>query len=1168
MAHQYVADRFRLHRKLITGDAAKGLPDLWEADDGGDVYFVKLWQRRGEDSNDVRALWNREVRGLMRLQGYPGASELFVRLQQLGIDDKHYFAVLDGGRRQLLSATLQNRSRYNWLQNLGEVSRRRSLWEGLLRIAEGLAILHGDGTLHRSLSAESIFTAPEGQGEFRLSGFEWSLRVASSDGGASRIARTHAVRAMELDRGSGEYSTATDWFDFGLLAANLFGVDLKAHKKRDSVRANVERLNVLNNRERDLIHQLLAEDPEERLYDDKSVLQALRNLVSELSVSSASSGRSLVLAVRINEGGNLANAVEVASRGEAPADRPHQQRSWIERDLRGDILIIARTSASPHYILRGEKLSYKVKEWTVGGSTTWNIGYCEAVETLPRSTSEDQHFSLGQRRLEVMLYPQVRKSPQAIRDRAASWDRIFPFRVNRSALASHLRDVHDFFRVTQQLDTVLTVAGICPVDVLTVARSESHTEVEVTPRDDPERSELATFLGMDTPSNQIRDWFKLGAEAITVDDEGSPSEDRYSLLSRRTIKNDASTEIAWRFAGATPHPSGPRYRFIYQGSAPIQAGTRSYLAKNFGGTIAQIRRRQKAIEEMRSHESLLRMIHDPRAVAQRGADDAPEARAPLKLDPSKLDALNELWRMQPSFAIQGPPGTGKTTLIKAFADRLLHADPSAQVLLTAHSHHTVDDVLHKLDEIFDGLPEQSRPILLRLGARKASRHDAASVTHDLLVRLKGSDLAAQMPSFLQQRLDSTIEASADRSATNQQLRTMQALVQDAANLTFSTSNAADLEELTERGRRFDWSIIEEAGKAHGFDMAIALEESHRLLLIGDHFQLPPFNAMRFKRLLAEPLRVRNALSKGAQFAPGLVDAAIVEEDEDRAPFVDRCERWRQMVDLFATIFTMSADAEGGGPRPAATLTDQHRMHPVIASVVGRVFYPDPESDDGTLLKSPTETRERFEHHPPFALREESWLPAERIVWIDVPWVQKESFAEGEIDGLFVAPVEAQAVLRVIDEFRPYGSDRCEFQILSPYNDQLKLMRQMIQTSIGKGGLQYLAAPPFEIQSGKRMGATVDEFQGSEADIVVVSLVRNNALVPWKSVGFLREPNRMNVLLSRARHKLVIIGSWEFFQSRCDAHTSEDEDYHYLKRMMEVMSSAQKRGELARIRVPA
>jgi hypothetical protein len=39
-------------------------------------------------------------------------------------------------------------------------------------------------------------------------------------------------------------------------------------------------------------------------------------------------------------------------------------------------------------------------------------------------------------------------------------------------------------------------------------------------------------------------------------------------------------------------------------------------------------------------------------------------------------------------------------------------------------------------------------------------------------------------------------------------------------------------KFADRGRRFDWSVIEEAGKAHGFDMAAALRESHRLLLIG------------------------------------------------------------------------------------------------------------------------------------------------------------------------------------------------------------------------------------------------------------------------------------------------------------------------------------------------
>jgi hypothetical protein len=103
--------------------------------------------------------------------------------------------------------------------------------------------------------------------------------------------------------------------------------------------------------------------------------------------------------------------------------------------------------------------------------------------------------------------------------------------------------------------------------------------------------------------------------------------------------------------------------------------------------------------------------------------------------------------------------------------------------------------------------------------------------------------------------------------------------------------------LVARGRRFDWSIIEEAGKAHGFDMAAALQESHRILLIGDHFQLPPFDALRIRNLLSEPLRVRNAIRVGAQFGPGLIDASIVEDVDETDSFDIRCGQWREMVAL-------------------------------------------------------------------------------------------------------------------------------------------------------------------------------------------------------------------------------------------------------------------------------
>jgi len=82
--------------------------------------------------------------------------------------------------------------------------------------------------------------------------------------------------------------------------------------------------------------------------------------------------------------------------------------------------------------------------------------------------------------------------------------------------------------------------------------------------------------------------------------------------------------------------------------------------------------------------------------------------------------------------------------------------------------------------------------------------------------------------------------------------------------------------------------------------------------------------------------------------------------------------------------------------------------------------------------------------------------------------------------------------------------------------------------------------------------------------VIVSLVRNNAIVPWKSIGFLKEANRMNVLLSRARWKLILVGSWRFFASRCDAYTPPDAEYAYIGRMMELMDKAKREGRLARV----
>jgi hypothetical protein len=90
-----------------------------------------------------------------------------------------------------------------------------------------------------------------------------------------------------------------------------------------------------------------------------------------------------------------------------------------------------------------------------------------------------------------------------------------------------------------------------------------------------------------------------------------------------------------------------------------------------------------------------------------------------------------------------------------------------------------------------------------------------------------------------------------------------------------------------------------------------------------------------------------------------------------------------------------------------------------------------------------------------------------------------------------------------------------------------------------------------VEAARPLAHTVDSFQGNEADVVVVSLVRNNTLEPGddSALGFLDKAYRLNVLLSRAEQLLVLIGSWEFFWRQVKHIPLEDkrqELWHWKK----------------------
>ena len=99
------------------------------------------------------------------------------------------------------------------------------------------------------------------------------------------------------------------------------------------------------------------------------------------------------------------------------------------------------------------------------------------------------------------------------------------------------------------------------------------------------------------------------------------------------------------------------------------------------------------------------------------------------------------------------------------------------------------------------------------------------------------------------------------------------------------------------------------------------------------------------------------------------------------------------------------------------------------------------------------------------------------------------------------PEEARLVARMVEHLLQSGIDAGDIGIITPYNDQVDLLRRKLDCE------------PLEISS-------VDGFQGREKEVILISLTRSN---PQNEIGFLEDVRRLNVSLTRARRKLIVLG---------------------------------------------
>jgi hypothetical protein len=229
-------------------------------------------------------------------------------------------------------------------------------------------------------------------------------------------------------------------------------------------------------------------------------------------------------------------------------------------------------------------------------------------------------------------------------------------------------------------------------------------------------------------------------------------------------------------------------------------------------------------------------------------------------------------------------------------------------------------------------------------------------------------------------------------------------------------------------------------------------------------------------------------------------------------------------------------------------------------MVSRCFYGDLDTDAECAL--------RFQSTPsPFQSVDVGKLPIAPIVVVDMPYVQAQVGQRfGDRTPVWHNPKEVEAIVELLSLLRVRDADKPPtLAVLSPYGQQRRRIDNALREHEGDK-LAHLAGFRAPSHSGERC-FTVDSFQGSEADIVVVSLVRNNSHSSvQQALGFLSDRRRMNVLLSRAKWQLVLVASLDFLREVVAAAkgSADDDKVKFLGEMLDYLQAGEKAGTVVRV----
>jgi len=498
--------------------------------------------------------------------------------------------------------------------------------------------------------------------------------------------------------------------------------------------------------------------------------------------------------------------------------------------------------------------------------------------------------------------------------------------------------------------------------------------------------------------------------------------------------------------------------------------------------------------------------------------------------------------------IHGPPGTGKTTVIVEIIRHVIAN--GGRVMMCAPTHVAVDNVLERVSGIKGIAP-------VRVGGTWYMDEEL----QQFRIQERSKSLDQALPTFSpvigEDDFLKSIQDSFRRSMESKGKRHLENMAIEQANLVCGTTiGIARYEPPKDNPIDFDYLIIDEASKATVMEFLVPAVRAKRWILVGDHRQLPPYVNEQEIRIYVQ--RYFEQLDEKNQEAQDLDD----EGDTEYTIYDDRTNQliaslrryheemhalgegqpdyhWNRIVDLFEHerkpiisikemvnfalgscfhYFLQRIDESRNG-----RLIVQHRMPSILADFLDEAIY---KGNLGTSRSAMTHGL-KLPAVPSLGLDTIS----EPMLFLSTETLPSDAETPGKYKGYHNTP-EAETIAELIAAFSQLDAEGLGYTDAEPltigvityYAGQSREinnhLRNVDEIERDRGWRYIVPGKPIKVRV-----SIVDRFQGQEQDIVLLSLTRSNNR---GSIGFLKNLQRVNVSLSRAKQNLLIVGNASFF----------------------------------------